>query len=264
MAGVAEGVGDESLGGDGGDGLVEVLHLDRVQGDVDDVAVGVELGHLDPVTDADDVVAGDLHAGHQGEQGVLEDQQQHRGHGAEAGEQDQRRAVDQGGDHQDDRDGVDDDLADLDIALDRLEPRRGPARIEHVDHVEGAAQGQGDGQHDEGAADVLYHGDQGLGTPGHQFDADRQHQGRDDVGQPTDDAVVIELLVLTKGGAAQQAIEAAHQDALDDPVEHPGRQQQAEAGDQGEQLRVFFEVVDQVGQGRGHRGSLDGILRAPR
>ena len=49
--------------GDRRDGLVPVLDLDRVERDVDDVAIRSVLRHLDPVTHVDHVVAGDLDAG---------------------------------------------------------------------------------------------------------------------------------------------------------------------------------------------------------
>ena len=48
-----------------------ILHLDRVQGDVHHVAIGADLGHFDPVADPQHVVAGQLHAGDERQQGVL-------------------------------------------------------------------------------------------------------------------------------------------------------------------------------------------------
>lgn len=68
---ILERVADQAFGRNGGDGLVPVLHLDGMQGDVDDITVGIELWHLDPVTDAHDIAGRDLHAGHQRQQGVL-------------------------------------------------------------------------------------------------------------------------------------------------------------------------------------------------
>ena len=75
---VAERLGHQPPGRDRDDGLVEILHLDRVQGDVHYITVGTDLGHLDPVADPQHVVAGQLHAGDEGQQGVLVDQQDHR------------------------------------------------------------------------------------------------------------------------------------------------------------------------------------------
>ena len=75
------------MGRNGGDRLVPVLDLHRVESDFDDVAVRAVLRHLDPVADADHVVAGDLYAGHYRQDRVLEHQHQDRGHGTEAAQQ---------------------------------------------------------------------------------------------------------------------------------------------------------------------------------
>jgi len=45
---VSEGLGDQFANGDGGDGVVLVLHLDRVEGDFDDLAIGMLAGRLYP------------------------------------------------------------------------------------------------------------------------------------------------------------------------------------------------------------------------
>ncbi|MNN21373.1 hypothetical protein D3C81_1346910 [compost metagenome] len=71
---VLEGVGDEGIGGNGGDGLVPVRHLDRGEADVGHLAIGAVLVHLQPVTDAQHAVGGELDPGHQAEDGVLEHQ----------------------------------------------------------------------------------------------------------------------------------------------------------------------------------------------
>ncbi|MNJ14976.1 hypothetical protein D3C77_92140 [compost metagenome] len=80
---VLERLGHQAPGGDGDDGLVEILHLDRVQGNVHHIAIGADLGHLDPVADPQHVVAGQLHAGDERQQGVLVDQQDDCRHGTE-------------------------------------------------------------------------------------------------------------------------------------------------------------------------------------
>ena len=81
---VLERLGHQAPGGDGDDGLVEVLHLHRVQGDIHHIAIGADLGHFDPVTDAQHVVAGQLHTGDERQQGVLVHQQNHRRHRTQA------------------------------------------------------------------------------------------------------------------------------------------------------------------------------------
>ena len=60
---VLERLGHQAPGGDGDDGLVEILHLDRMQGDVHHIAIRADLGHFDPVADPQHVVAGQLHTG---------------------------------------------------------------------------------------------------------------------------------------------------------------------------------------------------------
>ncbi len=197
---VLERIRDKALCRDAGDGLVPVLHLDGMQRDIDHVAVGIELRHLHPVADADQVVGGDLYAGHQRKQGVLEDQHQHRRHCTEAGEQDQRRTVDQSGDDEDGGDRVDDDLHHLQIALDRVQAGVRSALVDHVDDVEHRAERQRDGQHDEAAADVLHHGHRGFRQARYGRHAKRQHQCRDDVRQPFDDAEILQFAIA---GVAQ-------------------------------------------------------------
>ncbi len=87
---VLEGVGDEGIGGDGGDGLVPVRHLDRGEADVGHLAIGAVFIHLQPVTDAQHAVGGELDPGHQAQDGVLEHQHQDCGHGPQAAEQEER------------------------------------------------------------------------------------------------------------------------------------------------------------------------------
>jgi len=83
---VLHGIADQRIGGNGGDGLVPVLNLDRRQRDVDHVAVGAVLGHLDPVANRHHVVGGDLYTRHETENRVLEDQHQNRTQCADAAE----------------------------------------------------------------------------------------------------------------------------------------------------------------------------------
>ncbi len=61
---VLERIADKTLGRDVAYGLVPVLHLHRMQGNINDIAVYVELRHFHPVAHSDQVVGGDLHTGH--------------------------------------------------------------------------------------------------------------------------------------------------------------------------------------------------------
>ncbi len=242
---VLERVGNETLGRNAGDGLVPVLHLDGMQGDVDDISVGIELRHFHPVADANQVIGGDLHTGDQRQQGVLEDQHQHGGHGAQAGEQDQRRAVDQCGDDENGGDRVQPDLDYLQVALDRVDARIRAPLVEHVDDVQHAAERQRDGQYDEAATHVAHHRDRGFGQAGHRMHAGGEHQRRHDVRQPLDDA---EILDVAGARMTQQLVQPAHQDAFDDPVRDPGGKHQCGACQERLQVRMGIEPVEPTGQ----------------
>ena len=65
------------MGWDCGDRLIPVLDFHRVERNVDDVAVGMSLGHFDPVPDPDHIVGHDLNASHQRQDRVPEHQHQH-------------------------------------------------------------------------------------------------------------------------------------------------------------------------------------------
>src|SRR5690606_10006686 len=129
---VLEAFADQPVRRYGGESFVPVLHLDGVQRDVDDIAVGTDLRHFDPVADPQHIVGGELHAGDKRKQGVPKYQQQHRRHGAQTGQQDQRRSVDK---YRDDADGgqrEDDQLADLYVAFDRARAVAGSACVDDL------------------------------------------------------------------------------------------------------------------------------------
>ena len=73
---VLESVADEGVGRDGGDGIVEVAHLDGVERHLDDCSVGAIFLHRDPVARAQHVVGRELYAGDEAEDRILEDQHQ--------------------------------------------------------------------------------------------------------------------------------------------------------------------------------------------
>lgn len=81
---VLEGVADEGVGGNGRYGVVEIAHFDGREGDFLNGAVDVELVDGHPVSDAEHFVEGELDAGDQAEDGVLEDEHEDRGHGSES------------------------------------------------------------------------------------------------------------------------------------------------------------------------------------
>src|SRR3990167_8473241 len=55
---------DQAPGRYCGDRIVPVLNLDRMQCDIDDIAIRANLRHLNPVSDAKHVVRGELEAGY--------------------------------------------------------------------------------------------------------------------------------------------------------------------------------------------------------
>ncbi len=191
---VAEGFGHQAPGRDRDDGLVEILHLDRVQGDVHHIAVGADLGHLDPVADPQHVVAGQLHAGDERQQGVLVDQQDHRRHGAKTRQQQQRRAVDQGGDDDDGAEHEQPHFRQLHVALDRAGPRVFGPCIDIQQGVEQGAQGQDQEQQGDGQRRVAEEQQGGLAQFRHQVQAELDHQRRRHLGQAMEHLVLVQVI----------------------------------------------------------------------
>ena len=116
---VLERLGHQAPGRNRDNGLVEILYFDRVQGDIDDITIGTDLRHLDPVADPQQIVAGQLHTGHERQQGILVDQQDDRRHRSQTRKQQHRRAIDQGGDDDDGREHIQQHFRQLDVTLDR-------------------------------------------------------------------------------------------------------------------------------------------------
>src|SRR5690606_15232998 len=63
---------------------IPVLDGHRRERDVQHIAIGTDLRHLDPVAHPHEVVVRQLYACNEGEQGVAEDEQDYRHHGAES------------------------------------------------------------------------------------------------------------------------------------------------------------------------------------
>ncbi|MNN38874.1 hypothetical protein D3C81_1528900 [compost metagenome] len=124
--------------------------------------------------------------------------------------------------------------------------------VERIGHLEQTADGQRHGQHAEGAADVAHHGDHRLRQSGNQADARGDDQRRDDVGQAADDALVAGHHVAADAGETEGAMDAADQQALDDPVGQPGDERQEDDTQGGEQLRLALQPLQPGGQFGGH------------
>ena len=206
--------------------ISEILHLHRVQRDIDDIAIGIHARHLDPVAHAQHVVAGQLDAGDEAEDGVLEHQQQDRLHGAQPRQQQQRRLFDQHRDHQDRRTAVHRDLDHLDIALDRAAACLGTARITLVGVIERPADRHRHRQHDQRTHDIDGDRHQFVRQIGHQIDPARHHQQGDHRGEPCHRAI---------GGIAtpvEIGRRRAQQHAFDQPVHCQRHHHQTGEGDQ--------------------------------
>ncbi len=222
---VAETFINKPVRGDGSDGLVEILHLHRVQCDVDDVAIGVELRHLDPVAQADHVIGADLNRGDQREDRVLEHEHEHGRHGPQPGKQQQGRAVHQSRYDENGRSAVDDHLADLDIALDGTIGGVRAALVDVVRQFQPAAQGNGDRQNDEPRAQALDKGDDASRNMRYRDDACLDHERRHDIGQARHDGADMMRPDLERE-AFQHAQDDAEHDPLGDPIGQPGEDQQ--------------------------------------
>ena len=118
------------MGGDGGDGLVEVLNFDGGEGYLDDVAIRTVFGHLYPISLANHVVDRELNSRHQPQNRILEDEKQNRGQGTQAREKVQGRLVQQDRQNENQARGVDHDFERLANALKRQLARKFTVLVE--------------------------------------------------------------------------------------------------------------------------------------
>ena len=113
---VLERIADQRIGGDRGYRHVPVLHLDRGQRDIQNITVGTVFRHFYPVTACHHAVCGELDAGDESEDGILEDQHEDCGQCAQAAQQIQRCLVENDRYYEDDADEGRDQLDHLDKA----------------------------------------------------------------------------------------------------------------------------------------------------
>ena len=114
---VVEGLGDQGIGGNGGDGFVPVLHLHGIQADIDHIAVGIVFGHGDPVAHIHHFIGRELDTGHKSQDGILKNQQQYCGHGPQSSKQARIVIFTKEGDDKDHGHGVEDDFYHLNEAF---------------------------------------------------------------------------------------------------------------------------------------------------
>ena len=212
---VLEGVADEGVGRYGGDGVVEVAHLDGVERHLDDRSVGAILLHGDPVARAQHIVGRELYAGDEAEDRVLEDQHEDGRRGAEAGEEGDGRLVDDDADDEDRPDEEERDLQDLDEAFHGLVFQRVLLAVDLVDDVERRVQEtEGDGD-DVDRAGFLQEGEQlrhlVLGEGDGEQDVGQD--GGDDVHHLVDDLALDDQVVPLVLRLAGDALEGVEHDA---------------------------------------------------
>ena len=251
---VAVALAHQAPGGDGGDGLVKVLHLHGVQRNVDHVAVSAHLRHLYPVAQAQHVVGRQLHAGGERQDGVLEHQHQHRRHGAQARQHDQGRAVHQ---HRCGHDGAGQhqhQLAQLHIALDgaHLVRRRLVALFQavllllHQQRVEHGHQRTHQLDGNEGRGHVRHHGGKGGVQVRHMRHAGLQHQPRQEPPQVVEHVVVEHDFRDPGAGLQPQPPQRGRERPDGQQAHRKGGQQQAGQADGG--LHPGFQL-GQKGEG---------------
>ncbi|MDT4865002.1 hypothetical protein FQZ97_997810 [compost metagenome] len=122
------------------------------------------------------------------------------------------------------------------------------ALVEVVGDGQRGTQRQGDGEDDEGGADVGHHFHQGRRHVGDHFHSPGQHQRRHDIGQALDQAVVLELRGAAVDDGADGMEQATDQDAPDHPVGQPGEQDEGGGGDKGVQLMVLPQPFQPLGE----------------
>ena len=256
---VLERVGDQSVGRDRGDRLVPVLDLDRGERDLDHVAVGAVLGHLDPVADPNHVVAGELDAGHEAEDRVLEDQQQHRGHRAQAAEERPGRSVGQRRDDQDDHENPEEDRDHLDVAPDRPLPGRFEGGLVDLDKRRNQrARGEGSRQVHVGQSRPQQEGPQPLLLGKDDRRGVVEDQRRHQVDQALEDPMFDQDVVPLDAGLAGDRANGSQDQAPGDLVGHDRQQggtryqrEPADPGSRGAQSPVSEGLGQKLQEGDG-------------
>ena len=189
------------MGGNGSDRLVPVLDLDGGEGDVDDVAIGPVTGHLYPVPFRQHPVRRELDAGDKAENGVLEDKHEHRGENTHTAEQEDRRLAEKGGQNDDDRGDVENDLGHLDEALEWYLLGDGEGAVDLEYGIEQRVEGEEtDDDHVDqgGAADPS---DQLLGAAKRDGCEEEENDARGEVGEPEEDVVPEQAVVPIRLGS---------------------------------------------------------------
>ena len=261
---VLERLGDELPRWYGDDSAVEIAHLHRMQRDVDDIAIHAGRGHRDPVAHAQHVVGAELDARDETQDGVLEHQQQHRRHGADARQQQADALVGELGDHQHQRHDPQREVQQLHHALDRALAGRCCA-IKRFEGDQRAPQ-RGDHADDHPAHGKVAHEDADAVTGFEQYvDAVIDDDGRQHARQPAEGAVLVERIVPAPDGVSRGHAHHAVQEQAADEAYQPRREEQAGHQRDTAQLRRFDEALhDRERRLRGHHsGFVPRSMRTP-
>ena len=221
---VLESVADEGVGRDGGDGIVEVAHLDGVERHLDDCSVGAIFLHRDPVARAQHVVGRELYAGDEAEDRILEDQHQDGRRGAESGEERDRRLVDDDADDEDRPDEEERHLQDLDESLDRLVFQDVPLAVDLLDDIERRVQETERDGNDVDRAGLLQEGEQLRHLVLREGDGQQDvgQDGGNDVHHLVDDLAFDDQVVPLVLRLAGDALEGVEHDAAANIVDAEG------------------------------------------
>ena len=225
---VLERVADQRIGRDRRDRLVEILHLDRRQRDFGHVAVGAVFRHRDPVAGTQHVVGRELHARHQSQDAVAEDEHQDGGRSSESGQDRRGISVDQDADNQYAANADGDEFEHLVDAFQRPVAERFVFVRDFVERVEKRAyeHERGDDQVDERA---LAEDRQQDGLVGKGYgQQDIPDQRRQQPAEVVHDLVLEQVVVPRHPGLAADLLEGRY----DQPAEQHGREprEQQDAG----------------------------------
>ena len=219
-----------------------------MQRDIHHVAVGAVLRHLDPVSDPDHVLGGELDARDQRQDRIPEDQQQDRRHGAEAGQQNDRRLIHQRREDEYGAQDVNRNLGNLHESLDRAVPGDGPGFVNRTPGTEQRTERERDGQRKPGHRDVGNNLSERIAQIGHKGDAEVHHQCRNRVRQPVQHAMLENDVVPLLAGALGHAAQHRDHAALDEQVEqHADKHQYGNAADGVHPVGKAVEPVRQTG-----------------
>jgi hypothetical protein len=172
------------------------------------------------------------YARHQPQDRVPEDQEQHRRHGADAAQEEQRRTVHQAGEHEQATDQVEPDRCQLDVALDRAGTVLGIERVDGVDGGEPGGRCVHRGEDHHRHRDALDHQLDALPRVGNERDPVEGHECRHDVGEPGEDAVVDQRIVPPDGAPPGEAADHPHDQVPRHEIREHGEGQQYTQPDQ--------------------------------